>query len=447
MGASLWCYDIVVPPPAPPPPAPFAAVPAPGVSDAAPPPSRAWPPTPPVWSATRSTVTSTRSDWPATGLPCRRCGSDATVVSSPPSGLARSDRMPRATPVLVRSSRCMPAHPVNGHLVGAGFQDNGTQLRTGDTMWDLQFVSDGVGWPSSRPRLTFSSTSSSPRRGAPMPRPPSSHPRVCRRGHAGPQQLLPGAAVVRVPPAGPAPAFSRVAIGTYRVWLSEDVGVAAPEHLAGAAFDQRPTGGAAASLASPSPRRPVWANPARGEIRTMKWASPTVLLVVHRMAVVRYTRAASGAWSTEAWRIDNVNVAIPRTTILTDVAPVPGTSDFYVATTGVVGGADETLWFFQNSTNRFPRTGFRHVLDLRLRRHHPRRHRHLRRRRWGRGIPSSRRRRPGQPCGRHRRHRDGGGVARARVRPAPMNGALPPTGRWATDCRRPWCRTSISGST
>ena len=119
-----------------------------------------------------------------------------------------------------------------------------------------------------------------------MPAPPVSPPPVCAAEPPRPRSGFdPVPPFVRFRPAGPAPAFSRVAIGTYRVWLSEDVGVAAPNTWRVLrSISGQP-------VAPPGPGFSVvqatgMANPTRGEIRTMKWASPTVLLVVHRMAVV-----------------------------------------------------------------------------------------------------------------------------------------------------------------
>ena len=144
-GASLWCYDIVVPPPAPPPPAPFAAVPAPGVSDAAPPPAGAAADTAGlVGNSIHGDVHTIRLAGTGTPMPQVWVGCDGGVFASERAGAvgsyaARNTGLAALQPVYARS------HPVNGHLVGSGFQDNGTQLRTGDTMWDLQFVSDGGG--------------------------------------------------------------------------------------------------------------------------------------------------------------------------------------------------------------------------------------------------------------------------------------------------------------
>ena len=362
-GASLWCYDVMVAPPVPPPPTPFIAVPAPGISDVAPPPAGAAADTAGlVGNTVHGDVHAIRLAGTGAPSPQVWVACDGGVFQSERAGVvdsfaARNTGLATLQPVYARS------HPVNGHLVGAGFQDNGSQVRTGDTLWDLQFVSDGggVAFVPTAPHIFINEQFAATWRTnatAAFVQPPV----FANENSQNLSSFYSGAAVVRVPPSGPNPARSRVAIGTYRVWLSDDVGVAAPNTWrALRSISGQPVAppGAGFSVA----QAVGMANPTRGEIRTMKWVTPKVLLVVHRMAVVRYTENNVGAWSTEAWRIDNVNIAIPRTTILTDVAPVPGTSDFYVATTGVPGGADESLWYFENATKRFRRTGFRHVLD------------------------------------------------------------------------------------
>ncbi|MCA0322478.1 MAG: hypothetical protein LCH60_07885 [Actinobacteria bacterium] len=366
-GASLWCYDIVAAPPAPPPPTPFIAQAAVGISDTAAPPAGAAADTAGmIGNSVHGDVHAIRLAGTGAPSPQVWIACDGGVFASERSGVvgsfaARNTGLATLQPVYARS------HQVNGHLVGAGFQDNGTQVRTGDTLWDLQFVSDGggVAFVPTAPHVFVNQQFGGVWRtnnAAAFVAPPLANADVTGAS------FYSGAAVTRVPPVGATPARSRVAIGTYRVWLSDDVGVAAPNTWRVLrSISGQP-------VAPPGPGFSVntavgQAAPVRGPIRTMKWVPPPgandrprVLLVVHQMAVVRYTESAAGSWSTRAWRIDNLNVAIPRTTTLTDVAPVPGTSNFYVATTGVVGADDETLWFYEDASGRFRRTGFRRVL-------------------------------------------------------------------------------------
>ncbi len=274
-------------------------------------------------------------------------------------------------PVFVRS------HPVNGHLVATGCQDNGSQVRIGDSVWDEPFTGDGggVAFPAAAPHLLvrqFNNSrwycTSSTAFVDPMTRNPGEPSRLVGPGVEGNNAAFySGAATVRVPPVGANPATSRLAVGTYRVWLTDDLGVGAGPNTwrtipypGGVAVDGRPGLNGAAT----NPQLAIGLTaPFLGTIITLTWVSPTQLLVVYTGGVVRYTENPPGTWASTTWSITNRAVAIPRTTTLTDVAAVPGTRHFYVATTGVNGGADETLWFFNDTDGRFHRTLLRRQLD------------------------------------------------------------------------------------
>jgi hypothetical protein len=276
-------------------------------------------------------------------------------------------------PVFVRS------HPVNGHLVATGCQDNGSQVRIGDSVWDEPFTGDGGGvafHPTASHLLVRQFNlarwycTSTTAFVDPMTRNPGEPSRLVGPGGEGTNNwssFYSGAATVRVPPSGPNPASGRLAIGTYRVWLTDDLGVGAGPNTwraipypNGVAADGRPGLNGAANAAQMAIGLTA---PFLGTIITLTWASPTQLLVLYTGGIVRYTENPPGTWASTTWSITNVAVAIPRTTTLTDVAAVPGTQDFYVATTGVVGGPDETLWFFNNADGRFKRTTLRRQLD------------------------------------------------------------------------------------
>jgi len=276
-------------------------------------------------------------------------------------------------PVFVRG------HPVNGHLVGTGCQDNGSQLRVGDTVWDEQYTGDGGG-VAFHPTAThlfvrqFNNArwycTSTPAFVDPMTRNPGEPSRVFGPGAEGAApfaSFYSGAATVRVPPSGPNPAYGRLALGTYRVWLTDDLGVGvgpntwrAIPYPAGVSADGRPGPN---GTATPPQMQIGLTAPFLGSIIALQWTGPTQLLVVYRGGIVRFTENPPGTWASTTWSITNVAVAIPRTTTLTDVASIPGTQDFYVATTGVMGGPDETLWHYTNADGRFHRTGLRNQLD------------------------------------------------------------------------------------
>jgi hypothetical protein len=274
-------------------------------------------------------------------------------------------------PVFVRG------HPVNGHVVATGCQDNGSQVRIGDSVWDEPFTGDGGGvafHPTASHLLVRQFNASRwycTSRTAfvdPMTRNPGEPSRVVGPGVEGSGQFsafYSGAATVRVPPIGPNPATGRLAIGTYRVWLTDDLGVGVGPNTwrtipypNGAVQDGRPGVNGAANNA-----QLAIGFSGLGRIITLTWVSPTQLLVLYTGGIVRFTEAPAGTWASTTWSITNVAVAIPRTTTLTDIAAVPGTQDFYVATTGVVGGTDETLWYYSNADGRFHRTTLRRQLD------------------------------------------------------------------------------------
>jgi hypothetical protein len=274
-------------------------------------------------------------------------------------------------PVFVRS------HPVNGHLVATGCQDNGSQVRIGDSVWDEPFTGDGGGvafHPTASHLLVrqFNNSrwycTSTTAFVDPMTRNPGEPSRLVGPGVEGNNAAFySGAATVRVPPVGPNPATGRLAIGTYRVWLTDDLGVGAGPNTwrtipypNGVAVDGRP--GLNGAATNPQLQIGITA-PFLRNIITLAWVSPTQLLVLYTGGIVRYTENPPGTWASTTWSITNVAVAIPRTTTLTDITPVPGTQDFYVATTGVVGGPDETLWFFNSADGRFKRTTLRRQLD------------------------------------------------------------------------------------
>jgi len=375
-GASFYCFDVIASGVAAP---PFTLRPTVGVSSSAAPPggdgafvagaignnvhgdvhsiklTGAVAPSRQVWAATDGGIfVSDRSGRVGTFSPAN-------------TGLASLQ------PVFVRS------HPVNGHVMLIGCQDNGTQVRVGDTVWDEPFPGDGGG-------VAFHPTNSHiyvrQFNGArwysnstaafvdPMTRHPGEPSRVFGIGGEGANNFsnfYSGAATVRVPPVGPNPATGRLAIGTYRVWISDDLGQGAGPNTwraipypNGVAADGRP---GANGAATPPQMQIGLTAPFLGPIVTLAWVNPTQLLVLYTRGVVRYTEAPAGTWNSTTWSIFNVAVAIPRTTTLTDVTPVPGTQNFYVATTGVNGGPDETLWFFNNADGRFKRSLLRRQLD------------------------------------------------------------------------------------
>ena len=365
-GASLYCYDVVA----------GALVPAVNVSrTGAPPAGEGADQAALIGNNVHADVHAIR----LTGAVAPRrqvwVGTDGGVFVSDRSGrvqtfVSMNTGIAALQPVFVRS------HPVSGHMVGAGLQDNGTQVRTGDTVWDELYEGDGGGlaFIQTAPHLMvrqyvqadWSCTSTTAYRD-PMTRNPG-WPNVAGIGPEGNSSAFySGAATVLVPASGPNPVHTRLAIGTYRVWITDDLGLGVGPNTwltlpypNGPAADGRPLPGGGTTAASmqiglPSPRL--------GPVVTMAWASTTELLVAYLLGIVRYTENPAGTWTSKTWRLNNRKVAMPRTTILTDIVPIPGARNFYVTTTGVVASAEEVVWFYSPSDDQFHRTGFRHVLD------------------------------------------------------------------------------------
>jgi hypothetical protein len=266
------------------------------------------------------------------------------------------------------------SHPTSSHFLIAGFQDNGSQVRVGDTMWEATFEGDGGGslFHPTRSQVVLTQYVQADWQSAghggyrdPMTRRTSTGT-VGRESSAS--NFYSGAAAVRDAATG-----GRVALGTNRVWLTDNLGTGTTTWRtlpfpAGSQRDARPGG------TDPPARRafgvPGFNNPGlTGDNRVvdMVWQSANDLLVMYRGGIVRYTNTnrASGTWTTRVWDLMSGAVALPANTRLAAVASVPGALDFYVATLGdAANPATETLWFLDDATNTFSATGFRTVLDF-----------------------------------------------------------------------------------
>ncbi len=376
-GAALYCYDVM-------PPAPFTLQPAPGISTTALP----TPPPPPgpspgagadqpglIGNNVHGDVHCVRLTGAAP--PARQVwvGTDGGVFVSDRSGrvqtfAAMNTGLAALQPVFART------HPSLGHVVAAGMQDNGTQLRTGDTVWEELYEGDGGGlaFVPTAPHIMMRQYIQGWWNGTS----PAAFVDPLTRTAGGTNAAIPaadaengwsafysGVATTVVPASGPNPAHPRVAVGTYRVWVTDDLGMGAGPNTwqvlpftPGATSDPRPGGPYSAATQGAGIPTP-WLGP----VITMAWASPTELLVVYRDGIARFTESPVGTWRTKIWRLNNRRVAMPRNTILTDICPIPGARNFYVTTTGVIGSPEETVWFYSPSDDQFHRTALRHQLD------------------------------------------------------------------------------------
>jgi len=260
------------------------------------------------------------------------------------------------------------SHPTSSHFMITGFQDNGAQVRVGDTMWEETFLSDGggVAFHPVYSHIVVAQLTQADWEGQPE----GEWLDPIQRRNGGPGDLnhdrenglalfYSGCAAVRV-----SPTAGRVALGTNRVWLTDNLGSAVTQQ-----WRVLPIGGGA-----PSDARPGGGDPAArqntgvtlfGAVVAMDWASPTVLLVAYATGIVRYTEAPPGTWA-DMQKAQSAET-IPAAVTITDIAAVPGTSDFYVTTTGDIGNtATETVFFFDSNLGggTFVQTGLRRKLDL-----------------------------------------------------------------------------------
>jgi hypothetical protein len=269
-------------------------------------------------------------------------------------------------------------HPTSSHYVAAGFQDNGTQVRVGDTVWEATFLGDGGGTVFHPVASQYVVTQYVG--GDWYAQPTTGYRDPLTRGVGGPagatgregsssnpwtSAFYSGAAAVLNPPS-----TGRIALGTNRVWLTDNLGTAAANtwrvlpSASGAATDPRPGG------SDPVAQQAVGVPPAGlGSVHTVKWASPTQLVALYAGGVVTYAQQGDGTWTVQQVLPGAAGGPAAASTTFTDVAPVPGTNDFYLATTGEQVGAAgaaavppvETLWFYDSSATpaTFVPTGLR----------------------------------------------------------------------------------------
>lgn len=269
-------------------------------------------------------------------------------------------------------------HPTSSHFAAIGCQDNGTQVRVGESVWEATFMGDGGGTVfhpiASQIVVTQyinASWNAQPTRGYadPMLRDRGGPAGTIGR-EDGTAAFYSGASMVTR-----TPATARLALGTNRVWVTDDLGVADPctwrvlPSASGASSDPRPAG------RDPVARRAVGV-PASGlgSVHTVRWASATDLLALYASGVMHYAQQGDGTWN-----VTEIMPGVPPTagapnatlTTLTDIAPVPASGDFYLTTTGERTGPAgstavatlDTCWFYDATAGAFSATGLRQVLD------------------------------------------------------------------------------------
>ncbi|MBC7841318.1 MAG: hypothetical protein H7099_03365, partial [Gemmatimonadaceae bacterium] len=279
----------------------------------------------------------------------------------------------RGTGLAAIEAGFMAHHPTSSHYCALGSQDNGVQVRTGDTMWEMTMAGDGGGvmfHPTASQFLISQYV-----RGTWFSRPPAKFRDPISRTGGGAvntndresklASFYSGCDAIQL-----TANTGRIAIGTNRVWVSDDLSattnstwkvIPATTGAAVAATDPRPGGGDGA----PTRTRGV-PTPALGPVTQIRWATTRQLYVVYRRGIVRHDDDGTGRWTTTMILVP-AQAGAPDTTAIrcTDLAPVPGTNDFYVTTLGdaitVVDTETDTCWYFHNGA--FEKTGLRKQLD------------------------------------------------------------------------------------
>jgi hypothetical protein len=356
--ASLWCFDTPVPPPVPPPAAP-TLVPSPGISDQGGPPHAGADRPGLIGNNVHADVHVIRT---VGAGPQGQVwvGCDGGVFVSAAGGCCNTF-LSRAAGLAVLEVGFVASHPTSSHLVVTGCQDAGALMRQGDTVWEMIMAGDGGGTIFHPIHSQYVISQLNRARWRSVPGAGYIDP-ISRRtggrfaGLADVREFKDAAFYSGAAAATLTATTGRIAIGTNRVWISDDLGGAGNNHWAvigfpdGAAGDARPHGGT-----DPPDRQPLGVPKSRrlraglGNVIQLRWSNARDLLALYASGLVRYLQnPVSGAWTAHVLIPDYW--ALPAATVLTDVCPVPGSSDFYLTTTGdgsVPPG--DTCWFFNSA--------------------------------------------------------------------------------------------------
>ncbi len=312
-------------------------------------------------------------------------GCDGGVYVSTQNGRVNSFA-PRVTGLAVLQPGFVACHPTSSHFVAAGFQDNGTQVRSGDTLWEAVLTGDGGGtvFHPSRSHLIVTQATRAAWRSVPATGYVRPTTRVGtnqvhgpdRENAAGNSLFYSGASAVATP------GEDRIAVGTARVWMTDNLGSVATNRwrvlpwavapTTAAATDPRPGGADVAGQQNVGVPTLVAGDIAAtgvgplGQVVTVRWASATSVLALFEFGAVRWDEAPAGRWAATVLLTPATEPATSAqggTTFLTDIAPVPGSLDCYVTTTGDRGNnAVDTLYRFDSGTGAMVGVNLRNAL-------------------------------------------------------------------------------------
>ena len=274
------------------------------------------------------------------------------MVSTSRSTRGGSTRSPRANNGLATLEPIFVAgHPSSSHFLATGFQDNGTQVRVGDTVWEETFKGDGGGtvFHPIRSDIIVTQWTKAIWNGSPA----SAYfdPITRLAGLTGAEvrenaaaAFYSGAAVV-----ADTNTTGRLALGTNRVWITDNLGGPMPLRWRVLPYPPVTTEKDARKVAG-TDRFPNFGVPnivnnnfvANGGVSTadqvidMTWQSGSVLLVMYQGGLVRYTNTnkAAGTWTALTWLLTDNPMPLAPDAVMTAVASIPNSLDFYVATLG-----------------------------------------------------------------------------------------------------------------
>lgn len=282
-------------------------------------------------------------------------------------------------------SNFVASHPSSSHFAMLGCQDNGRQVRVGDSVWELKtnMQGDGGGVIFHPVQSHYVMGQNHNEQWACDPRTRYRAPVNGAAGGEDASLFYSGISAITQAVGNRA----RIALGTNRVWVTDNLGTSNPNTWRVLPFP------AAANTAATNPRPGGALNPANaavgrppglGLVVTVKWANPTTLLALYQLGVVRYQESAagSGQWTaTQVFRVVTPTPAVPApfvvpiATFFTDIEPVPGGNDFYLLGTGQtsfwapgsppVPAADSCFYFDSNApaaTGGFRPTGLGQTL-------------------------------------------------------------------------------------
>ena len=302
-------------------------------------------------------------------------GCDGGVFVSASDG-GQATFVPRASGLAVTEAGFLDCHPTSDGIVLIGVQDNGNQLRIGESVWRRALLNgDGGGVafdPGAPHRFIGEATRTDWTEDGGGGAGPTwrGFDDAARRTEDGASQFYSNAAVVRS-----SAGVTQLAVGTTRVWYSERWGhtfVDVPNNVIRADWVSLPSGidpkagnaqDTATDVLAPGPIPPGTFAPGATGIRALRWAGENRIYAVLPGAVYRIDRA-SGKWTRTRImvRVTAAGAAaapatgpvMPPHGSLNDLAVQDSTTGphgaFYLATSHPL----EPVWFFDGTATWHP---------------------------------------------------------------------------------------------